>query len=162
MDEAERAYEKALGYLERRDRTEREMHDRLTGAGFSGETVSGVLERLRGAGLVNDEDYAERYLQALAAKGRGRLRIAEEMRRKGLPDELVRNALEDGITDEEERARAKEAARQAWAGIPGGTDRRKAAAKVNRRLVTLGFSYETIGAVMNEARALEEEEEKEE
>ena len=161
MDEAERAYEKALLYLERRDRTEREIHDRLTGAGFSAETVAGVLDRLKGAGLVNDEDYAARYLMALVAKGRGRLRIAEEMRRKGLPDMIVRNALEDGITDEDERARALAAARQAWAGIPEGMDGRKAAARVSRRLATLGFSYEVIGSVIYKARLMEQPEQPE-
>ena len=158
MDEAERAYEKALGYLERRDRTEREIMDRLAGAGFSEDAASAALGRLRAAGLVDDADYAARYLQALAAKGRGRLRIAEEMRGKGLPEALVRDALEDGIPDGDERARAKEAARQAWASIPEGMDGRKAAAKVGRRLVSLGFAYETIGAVMNEAKEPEPEE----
>ena len=155
MGEAERAYEKALAYLERRDRTEKEIRDRLAGAGFPEDIACATLGRLKDAGLVDDEGYAARYLEALAGKGRGRLRIAEEMRRKGLPDALVRNALEDGISDEDERARAAEAARLAWAGIPGGTDRRKAAARVSRRLITLGFAYETIGAVMGEARDME-------
>ena len=150
MGEMEAAYEKALGYLEKRDRTEKEISVRLSGAGFSGKAVSEALERLIDAGLVDDESYAARYLQALAAKGRGRLRIAEEMRRKGLPDGLIRNAIEDGLSGEDERARAAEAAKRAWADIPEGTNTRKAAAKVSRRLVSLGFTYETIGAVMEE------------
>ena len=158
MDRAELAYEKALSCLERRDRTEWEISDRLARYGFDGDVVSETLERLRRAGLVNDEGYAARYLQALAAKGRGRLRIAEEMRRKGLPDEVVMNALEDGLTDEDERARAADAARRAWSDIPAGTDPQKAVARVNRRLVSLGFTYETIGAVAREMRGLEDNE----
>ena len=158
MGEADRAYEKALCYLEKRDRTESEVSRKLIALGFSEDTIAGVVERLRGAGLVDDADYADRYLQALAAKGRGRLRIASEMRRKGLPDELVRNALEDGIDSIDERARALEAARKAWAGIPEETDARKAKAKVNRRLVSLGFSYSVIGDVIGEVCKPEEEE----
>ena len=153
MSELDKAYERALTFLEKRDRTEKEVYDRLVKAGFSGGTALAAVDRLRGAGLVDDETYAARYLQALAAKGRGRLRIAEEMRRKGLPDGLVRNAVEDGLSPEDERERAAAAARRAWEAVPEGTDGRKAFARVNRRLVTLGFSYDVIGRVMNDIRA---------
>ena len=149
MGEADKAYDRALGFLEKRDRTEREIVDKLTGLGFSEDTVSNVITRLRDAGLVNDADYAKRYMEALASKGRGRLRIAAEMRRKGLPEELVRNTIEDGDLKEDERARAEDAARRAMASAPDGMDPRKAAAKASRRLVTLGFSYDVIGEVMS-------------
>ena len=150
--EVDKAYERALWFLERRDRTEKEVSDKLSGLGFSEEVVSGTLDRLKEAGLVDDADYAVRYMEALTAKGRGRLRITSEMRRKGLPDELVRNTLDDGLLAEDERARAVEAARKAWAAVPEGTDQRKAAAKVNRKLVSLGFTYSTIGEAMAEIR----------
>ena len=160
MGEADKAYERALAFLEKRDRTEREVYDKLAGAGFSSEAVSQVLGRLRDAGFVDDAGYAARYMEALAAKGRGRLRIAAEMRRKGLPDELVRNTLEDGALEDGERARALDAARRAFGQVPEGTDARKAAAKVGRRLATLGFSYAVIGDVMGElAREAREPEE---
>jgi len=159
MSEADKAYERALRFLEKRDRTEREITDRLAGSGFSEDAVSDVLARLRDAGLVDDADYAARYMEALASKGRGRLRIAAEMRRKGLPDELVRNTLEDGGLEEDERERAAGAARRAMASIPEGTDPKKAAARVNRRLVTLGFSYDVIGEVMSELGRDREDEE---
>ena len=152
MGEADRAYERALSFLEKRDRTEREVFQKLSGAGFSEEAAAAALQRLSGAGLVNDESYAERYLEALIAKGRGRLRIAAEMRRKGLKEELVRNTLEDGFPPETERTMAAEAAKRAMAEAPEGTDPRKAAAKVSRRLVSLGFSYEVIGDAMGKLR----------
>jgi len=152
MGEVDKAYERALWFLERRERTEREVYERLTKAGFSEDAALGVLERLKDAGLVDDEGYAVRYMEALATKGRGRLRIAQEMRRKGLTDELVRNTLEDGLLDEDERERAIDAARKAWAAVPDGMEPRKAVAKVNRRLVTLGFSYSIIGEAMDRLR----------
>lgn len=154
--ETGKAYERALWFLERRDRTEKEVSDKLSGLGFSEEAVNGALSRLRDAGLVNDADYALRYLEALKAKGRGRLRISSEMRRKGLPDGLVRNTLDDGLDAEGEKARALAAARKARAGIPEGGDPRKAAAKVNRKLVSLGFAYSVIGEVMEEMRKEED------
>ena len=159
MGESDKAFSRALNYLEKRDRTEKEIVDRLTDAGFSEVVIQKTLERLREAGFVNDPDYAERYMDALAAKGRGRLRIALEMRRKGLDEELVRNTLEDGLLASDELERAKVEAERAWKAITDKSDMRKALAKVNRRLVTLGYKYDIIGEVINGLRkAIDEEE----
>jgi len=159
MGEAERAYEKALAFLEKRDRTKREVADRLAKAGYSGETIERTIERLREAGFVDDADYAARYLDVLVAKGGGSLRIREEMRRKGLPDGLVRDTIEAGIGDE--RARALAAAQKALASVPEGTDPQKAIARVSRKLISLGFSYSVIGELMPAVRSGLRDEERE-
>ena len=153
MNETDRAYERALSFLERRERTESEVNRKLLESGFSERAAETALERLRDAGLLDDAGYAARYLEALITKGRGRLRIAAEMRRKGLKEELVRNTLEDGFSSETERTMAAEAARRVMAEVSAGTDPRKAAAKVSRRLVSLGFPYEVIGDAMEKLRA---------
>jgi len=152
MDESDRAYERALVFLERRDRTEQEVFRKLAEVGFSEETAGDTVSRLREAGLVDDADYAQRYLEALKNKGRGRLRIAQEMRRKGLPGELVNNTLEDGLSAEDERVMAEAAARKCLAGLPEGEDPRKAAAKASRKLVSLGYTWEVIGHAMRDAK----------
>jgi regulatory protein len=158
MGEADRAYEQALKYLEKRERTEREVYKKLNDSGFSDESSSKALERLREAGFVNDQSYASRYMNALAGKGRGRLRIIEEMRRKGLTEDMIRNTLEDEALASDELDRAKEAIKKALETIPDGMDKRKVMAKVNRRLVTLGYTYSTIGEAMNALRSDEREE----
>ena len=155
-DSVEKAYERALNLLDKRARTEWEIKDRLLRAGFSEELALKTLDRLRGAGLVDDEDYAQRYMEALAGKGQGKLRIAAAMRQKGIPEELLRNTLEDGLLHEDEYARAKDAAQKSFSAIPEGTDSRKAASKVSRRLVTLGFSYDIIGEVINDLKLTNE------
>jgi len=157
MGEADKAYERSLSFLERRDRTEREMHGKLIGAGFSEDAVSETLERLKENGLVNDESYAERYLQALMAKGRGRLMIAREMRRKGLEEELVRNTIEDGLSAEDEFDMAKDAARRCLKGMNEEKDIRKKTAKVSRRLASLGFTWDVIGSAIRAVRIEEED-----
>jgi regulatory protein len=156
MTEVDLACERALTFLEKRDRTEREIMDRLLGRGFSEAASAEAVLRLRDAGYVNDANYAARYLEALTSKGYGRLRIAADMRRKGLPDELVRNTIEDGLTAESEREMALHAARRVKEAIPCDTDARKASAKVSRRLVSLGFSYDVIGDVMGVIRSGED------
>jgi len=161
MSEADRAYERALIFLEKRDRTEREVLDKLTGSGYNEDAVLTALERLRNAGLVNDADYAERFLEALIAKGRGRLRISSEMRRKGLGEELVRNTIEDGLSAADEREMAANAARRCFSGLPEEDDLRKTMARVGRKLATLGYTWEVIGSVMSELRIATEDEDEE-
>jgi len=157
MGEADRAYEKALSFLERRDRTEREVFGKLSGAGFSDEAVTGTIDRLRENGLVNDADYAERYLNALIAKGRGRLRIAQDMRGKGLEQDLVRNTIEDGLTAEDELKMAEDAARRCLKGLSEEKDIRKKTAKVSRRLASLGFTWDVIGSAIHTVGIEEED-----
>ena len=159
MGEADRAYGFALNYLEKRDRTEKEVIDKLTKIGFSESLILQTLSRLKEAGLVNDQDYAIRYMESLARKGRGRLRIMSEMRRKGLGEELVKNTLEDEALASDEHERAKREAKKAWDAISDKTDVRKALAKVNRKLVMLGYSYDVIGEVISGLRNIADEDE---
>ena len=162
MGEADKAYGRALNYLEKRDRTEKEISEKLAGGGFSESVIALTLTRLREAGYVNDKDYAVRYMEALTRKGRGKLRISAEMRRKGLPDELVKNTLEDEGLASGELERAKEEARKAWGSILDKTDKRKAMAKVNRRLVTLGYTYDVIGEAVYALKDTDDDDEERE
>ena len=158
-DESERAYEKALTFLERKSRTEAEVRERLDRSGFAEDVITEALDRLRNVGLVDDEDYAERYLEALRAKGRGQRRIADEMRRKGLPDDIVRVRIEESITREDEITSASEIAEKLFEQL-GGYDTeadeweamQKKLQKINRKLVSLGYPYGVIGEVMTKLR----------
>lgn len=163
-DEAGRAYEKSLTFLERRSRTESEVSERLSRAGFSEEVIMETLERLRSAGLVDDKDYAERYMEALHAKGRGQRRIADEMRLKGLPDDIIRSCIDEGITREGEIAAASEIAVRLFEQLGVREPDRdgmetdewdimqKKMQKINRKLVSLGYPYSVIGEVMTKLR----------
>jgi regulatory protein len=155
MTEAERAVEKALTFLERKDRTVAEVRERLSKAGFAEEAREAAVAKLAELGYLNDEDYARRFLESLIGKGRGRIRIAGEMRRKGLGEDMVRFAIEDGYPREAEAAAAQRVAEQTVREIPAAlweSEPRKAQEKVSRRLVGRGFPYEIIGEVMARLR----------
>jgi len=156
VNEGEKATERALTFLEKRDRTEAEVRERLAKSGFSEDAVNEAVLKLKELGFIDDADYAARYLEALVAKGRGRLRISTEMRRKGLADFLIKNTLEDGYSAESERAAAQTVAEKTIGELPIGLlaeNPRKAYEKINRRLVGRGFSYAIIGEVMEKLRA---------
>jgi regulatory protein len=93
-DERERAREAALRHLERKRRTRRELEERLSRSGFSAEAIAGALDRLAGVGLVDDLEYASAYLrERLPRRAVGDRVLRRELLRRGVPAEVVRQAL---------------------------------------------------------------------
>jgi regulatory protein len=152
-DEIKKAYEKALTFLERSARTEAEIRERLGRAGFAEDVTEQTLDRLRDAGLVDDADYAERYLEVLTAKGRGSRRIADEMRRKGLPDDVVRARIEEDISRESETAAAYATAERMFEKLSETAELQKILQKIDRKLVSLGYPYSVVGEAMTKLRS---------
>ena len=59
--EYERAKERALWYLDRADRTEKALYQKLVTAGFDKRACAEVLSRLKELGLVDDCRFAENF-----------------------------------------------------------------------------------------------------
>lgn len=96
--------EKALRLLEFRSHSERELIDKLKRAGSVDEDIERVLEFCREYGFVNDEQYAKRRARDLQnLKKFGRRRISQELRRKGIAQELIDLAVSELEDDEEDR-----------------------------------------------------------
>jgi regulatory protein len=165
------AFDTALNMLARHMRTEKEIRERLAGrggaggrarnnafgGGRAGANASGgfgeaetddAIERLKELGYIDDRAYAARYLELLMDKKRGRRRIKEDMRRRGLAAEVVEDVVEGAYTEKAERANAICVAERALAMLPEGMDPRKKAQKVSSRLVTQGYDYDMINAVI--------------
>lgn len=83
-----KAKDKALTLLSYKQYTSAELEKRLRDH-VPPEAASLAVERMESLGLINDDDYAQRYAQRLAARGMGERRIRMEMRQKGLPQETI-------------------------------------------------------------------------
>jgi regulatory protein len=71
------------------------------------EVATAVLDRFEEVGLVNDEAFAQAWVESRqSSRGLSRRALAVELRRKGIADDLVHGAL-CAIDPEEERARAR-------------------------------------------------------
>ena len=99
----ERAKARALKLLERRDYGEAELAAKLVEKGEEPEAAEQAAQRMVELGFVNDENYAGMVVRHYAAKGCGRQRIREELRRRRLPRELWDAALEE-LPDQSETA----------------------------------------------------------
>lgn len=105
-DTREKAYQTALRFIGYKPRTEREVVKRLESGGYAAEIIYSVLDELRQKEYVNDADYAAQWAETRAhGHPRGRRLIAQELRTKGVADEIIQNALST-LPDEREMAMA--------------------------------------------------------
>ncbi len=150
-DTAVSAREAALRLLAVRPRTRQELKRRLRGKDFPEGVVDACVERLAGAGLVDDADFAEAFVRdRIRLRPRGRRELRAELQRKGV-DRGTANTVVDRVLDEagvSELELARAALRR-WR--PRGDDRQKDRQRLYGYLVRRGFGGETISRVMEEA-----------
>lgn len=83
---------KAMNLLLYRDRTERELRERLQEAGFDEEETQSALDYVSSFGYLNDRRYAENYVYS--KKGReSRHQMRRELEEKGVADRYIEEAL---------------------------------------------------------------------
>jgi len=92
----EKARAVAVALLARRDFASKELREKLDVKGFAPAATAALIAELTRAGVLNDERYAHNYVAYRAARGQGPIRIAAELRRRGLPEELIEAALASG------------------------------------------------------------------
>lgn len=143
-DSREVAYQSALNLLSYRNRTEAEVRNHLIKRGADESVIQSVLERLQRSGLINDQQFAQEWVENRNEyRPRSRRALVFELRRKGVSDEAIQAAVEE--LDEEELAyqAAQKKARQLkpmdWLEF-----KRKMYAFLSRR----GFSYEIASPVV--------------
>ena len=102
-DAVEQAYYRTLNYLSYRPRSVDEITRYLIGKGMTQEVIDQVQARLRRAGLVDDVQFAEFWVQSRESfRPRGRWALGRELRAKGVAPEVVEAAVAE--VDEENGA----------------------------------------------------------
>ncbi|MCY3749277.1 MAG: regulatory protein RecX [Chloroflexi bacterium] len=138
----------ALRFMASRARSEAEVRRRLASRGVDDEDIEGVLERLRALGYVDDAEFAAAVIQSRRqGRARGLRLVEDELRAKGVSDEVLREALEHWYGDEVAVARPV-AERQAerLQGRGFGEFRQRLGAFLVRR----GFEHATAESLVTE------------
>ena len=90
-----RAYNYAVTLLSRRDHSERELMSKLTQKGYT-DGAQEAVTKLRDGGYVSDERFARLYAGELQTLKRyGKRRIEQELYRKGIDREIIREVLDE-------------------------------------------------------------------
>jgi len=140
------AYEQAVRLLGTRPHFRRELEQKLAARAYEESEVTPALDRLAGAGYLDDLATARSFVaQRLARGAEGKLKLKAELERRGASSAAVTAALIE-IPDDD-----LEAARQAAAkwSRRGKSD----PAALARHLAAKGFSRRAIGVVVRELGA---------
>ncbi len=146
-DGVEAALQRALNFISYRPRSVAEVQRNLKKFEVAPEVIEAVVQRLQANGLLDDADFARRWVEDRAAfKPRGARALRMELRLKGMPDSLI----DDAVQDIDEHALASQAAERKvrqLQGLDWETFRNKLGAHLARR----GFGYDTVADVCREA-----------
>ena len=145
-DEMRSAKESAMDCLAAAEQTGGMLRQKLLRR-YGEEAVEAAVERMTELGLINDLDYSRRFAaDAVNLRGWPRRRIAAELQKKGVAEEVIAEALAD-VTEETEVETACALLRKQYrAKLSDRRDRDKAKAALQRR----GFGYEVIRQAVTE------------
>lgn len=133
----------AMRWLARREYSVHELGQRLRDKGYPAADVAGVLEELQDQGLVSDRRFAEALVRSRTERGYGPMKIAHELRAKGVDDPLIEEIVEDD--NDYWTARLRELWEKRFGRAPG--DYREWARQA-RGLQSRGFTAEQVRRVV--------------
>ena len=134
---------RAMQLLARREHSRAELARKLARHAETSEEIEVVLDELARRGMLSDARFAEMRAHILSRKY-GASRIGQDLRARGVSDELAAKAVGAARVSDLARARATWAKRF---GTPAANALEKA--KQMRFLQGRGFSFDTIRAVVN-------------
>lgn len=152
-DEREVAYIKALRYLDYRPRSHAEVRRNLEKHQIPSDVINDVFKRLERSGLVNDERFAQDWVENRSEfRPRSRRALAYELHQRGLNNSAIEKALE-GLNEETLAYHAAVKQSRHYEGL----DVRDFHNKLGSYLARRGFSYDVIKQVV--ARVWDEKQE---
>ncbi len=143
------AYQQALRLLTGRDYTVAAMTGKLRLRGCDEADIVLAIERLQQERFLDDRRYAQRFIES--ARGSGRYvgyRLRQELRRRGLPVELLDELPGETGSEEDETTLARRITARRYPAFDPATagerERRRVAAFMQRR----GFTATVIRSVL--------------
>lgn len=133
----EEVLKKCWRYLNRKMYTVQELSAKLRRDGFDEKVIEEAISFLQEKGYLNDEEYVRVYLEGRKNRPKGYLAIVDDLKRKGVAPSYLHSLREDFYSLETE---VEDALRLLQAGKERGEDE----AKIKRRLLRRGFTWEAI------------------
>ncbi|MBI5483006.1 MAG: regulatory protein RecX [Deltaproteobacteria bacterium] len=143
------SYQYALRLLTGRDYSVARIRTKLAARCVSESEVEAAIFRLQNEGWLDDRRYAERFAESALASGRFfGLRLRQEMRRRGVPVELIDEILKQATSEYDELDELRTVLERRYPGF----DFSAAAEKEKRRVISWlqrhGFGVSAIMRVL--------------
>jgi len=148
-EQADQAMQQALRQIERRARSSYEVYRFLQRKGFSEEICTQTITRLQELGLLNDADFASRWVaQRRALSRRGEQALRAELRQKGIDPALIESALSSEEDESNEETRAEMAARAVLSRYAASPDWNTFQRRLGGYLLRRGFAIDLIRPIL--------------
>lgn len=95
------AFDTSLYLLGFKDRTKKELEDKLRDKGYSEEEIESAVNKVMEYGYINDSEYARRYIKSRLNKKGAKL-IMRELQNKGISRDTISCHLEELAIDSSE------------------------------------------------------------
>jgi len=139
----------ALRFLARRQRTEKEIRDKLRTREFADEEIQKTIENLRELGFLNDEEFAHSYIRHhLTLRPKGKIVLKQKLLLLGINKDLVDAAITEAFEETDQAEVALHAAQKfIKKSAKGKDDPRKARMKLAAFLTRRGFTWDIVSKV---------------
>ncbi len=145
---AEKAYQKITAFCSFRDRTRKEIVDKLYAIGASKDIVKNLILKLEEEGYLDEERMARSYAGGkFRVKAWGRKKIQVHMKHLGLSKEQINKGLEE-INGQEYQSRLHDLFDKKWDSLQKEEDPRQRLAKTIRFLAGKGYEADLIWDVV--------------
>ena len=140
--EFSKARNKAFKLLSYRERTIKEIEDRLRKKDFEEEVIKAVVDFLLENDYLNEERFAEMWIRSRKNHHpRGRKLIYKELKNKGVNQRIINNALNQYLSSQEELEMAQYLMDK-W--LRRRTEEDSSSYKLKNYLANKGFNYNLI------------------
>lgn len=95
-----RAKKRAMHLLERMDRTEKQLYDKLLQSGYPQECIDNAILYVKKYHYIDDRLYASNYIRCYQDR-KSRLRMQQDLLRKGVSRALIEEVLEEEFQADE-------------------------------------------------------------
>ena len=132
----------ALDLLSRRIHSEYELKIKLNKK-YRYSNISKVIEECRRLDLLDDDYFAQCYIQELTSKGKGKYQIISSMKSRGISKDIFEKYVDKYTKTDDEMERAKVIALRkilSYKNYPND----KIKEKLTRHLLSKGYSYEIV------------------
>jgi regulatory protein len=142
-----------LDQLTGRARSRAELRAKLDGRVVPPEIAERLLDRFTEVGLVDDAAFARAWVESRqAGKGLAPRALAQELRRKGIPDEVAKEALET-VDEEAQREAAQRLVRRklrSLRSVDTTTATRRLVGMLGRKGYSSGLAFAVVRDVLAE------------
>lgn len=135
-------------------RTEKEVKSRLFQKGYNEDIINKCIEFLYEFKLLDDEKYANLFANEKAiSKSWGKIRIKNELMRKGVNEEYITKALNSSFPEEESFEKGLKIAEKKYNTLIKRYDENKSNRLLFAFLQRRGFEFEVIKNIMNKIKS---------